>query len=200
MNLSSPTSSRRVAFAAFVVLLALAGLVAAAAPASASSAASAKAKGCAGQVVSDWFNHADHKVHGHYPLHCYQDALDSLDSSVEDYTNAKQAISAALAAEALRCKTNCGPPKSGNGPESSVIQPGEKPIARHNTYDFSGRPINEPPPVTQPVNTSSPSSVPLPLIILAALAGILLLAGAGSYIARRLKANRPAPPAADTPS
>ncbi len=198
MNLSPSANSRRVAFAAFVLLLALAGLTAAS-PASASSTASAKAKGCAGQVVSDWFNHADHKVHGHYPLHCYQDALNSLDSSVEDYTNAKQAISAALAAEALRCKTNCGP-TDGNGPESSVLQPGEKPIARHNTYDFGGRPVTEPPTVTPPVNTSSPSSVPLPLIILAALAGILLLAGAGSYIARRLKANRPAPPAADTSS
>ena len=197
MNLSPSANSRRVAFAAFVLLLALAGLTAAS-PASASSTASAKAKGCAGQVVSDWFNHADHKVHGHYPLHCYQDALNSLDSSVEDYTNAKQAISAALAAEALRCKTNCGPTDPGNG-ESSVVQPGEKPIARHNTYDFGDRPVKEPPAIT-PVNTSSPSSVPLPLIILAALAGILLLAGAGSYVARRLKANRPAPPAADTSS
>ena len=198
MNLSPSANSRRVAFAAFVLLLALAGLISAS-PASASSAASAKAKGCAGQVVSDWFNHADHKVHGHYPLHCYQDALNSLDSSVEDYTNAKQAISAALAAEALRCKSNCGPTDPGNG-ESSVVQPGEKPIARHNTHDFGDRPVTEPPTVTPPVNTSSPSSVPLPLIILAALAGILLLAGAGSYVARRLKANRPAPPAADTSS
>ena len=197
MNLSPSANSRRVAFAAFVLLLALAGLIAAS-PASASSAASAKAKGCAGQVVSDWFNHADHKVHGHYPLHCYRDALNSLDSSVEDYTNAKQAISAALAAEAVRCKSNCGPTDPGSG-ESSVLQPGEKPIARHNTYDFGDRPVKKP-PVVAPVNTSSPSSVPLPLIILAALAGILLLAGAGSYIARRLKANRQAPPAADTSS
>ena len=69
--------------------------------------------------MSDWFIHADHKVHGHYPLHCYQDALDSLDSSVEDYTNAKQAISAALAAEALRCRTNCGPTDGNYSPEVS---------------------------------------------------------------------------------
>ena len=198
MNLSSPANSRRVAFAAFVVLLALAGLIVAS-PASASSAASTKAKGCAQKVVDDWYTH-NRKVIGHYPLHCYQEAIDSLGSDVGDYTNAKEAISAAAAAEALRCKTNCGPTDSGNGPESSVVQPGEKPIARHNTYDFGGRPPVTPPPVTPPVNTSSPSSVPLPLIILAALAGILLLAGAGSYLARRLKANRAAPPATDTSS
>jgi hypothetical protein len=197
MNLSFSTSSRRVAFAAFVAVLVLVGLVGAT-TASASSAASTKAKGCGKQVVDDWYTHKT-KIEGHYPLHCYQEALDSLGSDVGDYTNAKEVISAAAAAEALRCKTNCGP-TDGNGPESSVLQPGEKPIARHNTYDFGGRPIVNNPPVTPPVNTSSPSSVPLPLIILAALAGILLLAGAGSYIARRLKANRPAPPATDTSS
>ena len=196
MNLSPSANSRHVAFAAFVLLLALAGLIAAS-PASASSAASTKAKGCAQKVVDDWYAH-DRKVIGHYPLHCYQEAIDSLGSDVGDYTNAKEAISAAAAAETLRCKSNCGPTDPGNG-ESSVVQPGEKPIARHNTYDFGDRPVKEPPAIT-PVNTSSPSSVPLPLIILAALAGILLLAGAGSYIARRLKANRPAPPAADTSS
>ncbi len=193
MNLSSPTSSRRVAFAAFVALLALVGLIAAT-PASASSAASTKAKGCAGQVVNDWYSHKDRKVHGHYPLHCYQEAIDSLGSDIGDYTNAKEAISAAAALEALRCKTNCGP--TGGGTESSTLLPGEKPIARHNTYDFGGTYV--PPIEAVPVSSSSPSSVPLPLIVLAALAGVLLLAGAGSYVARRLKANRAAPPATDT--
>ena len=174
------------AFAALVTLLALAGLVAAA-------PAPAKAKGCAGQVVSDWYTHQDHKVHGHYALHCYQDALDSLDSSVEDYTNAKQAISQALAAEALR-RGGSGPGDSGG---TGSLQPGEKWIAHRNTYDFGG---NSPPdPIDPiPVGSSSPSSVPLPLIVLAALAAVLLLAGAGSYVARRLKASRTAPPAADT--
>ena len=194
MNLSSSISSRRVAFAAFVALLATVGLIAAA-PASASSAASTKAKGCAGQVVNDWYSHKDRKVHGHYPLHCYQEAIDSLGSDIGDYTNAKEAISAAAALEALRCKSNCGPTDSSGGPESSKIQPGEKPIARHNTYDFGG---TYSPPIVVPVSTSSPSSVPLPLIVLAALAAVLLLAGAGSYVVRRLKANRAAPPATDT--
>ena len=90
------------AVAAAVALLALTGLVAAA-PASASSAASTKAKGCAAKVVSDWYDHRD-KLHGHYAQHCYQEALDSLGSDVGDYTNAKEVISAAAAAEALRCK------------------------------------------------------------------------------------------------
>ena len=186
MNLSSPATSRRVAIAASVALLALGGLVAAA-------PASAEAQGCAEQVVSDWYTHQDHRVHGTYPLHCYQEALDSLDSSVEDYTNAKQAISAALAAEALR-QGGSGPGGSGG---TGSLKPGEKWIAHRNTYDFGGNP---PPDTieTIPVSSSSPSSVPLPLIVLAGLAAVLLLAGAGSYIARRLKANRAAPPATDT--
>ena len=197
MNLSPPANSRRVAFAALVAFLTLVGLVLTSS-ASASSAASTKAKGCAQQVVNDWYAH-NRKVRGHYPLHCYQEAIDSLGSDVGDYTNAKEAISAAAAAEALRCKSDCGPTGPGGGTESSKLLPGELPIARHNTYDFGGSP--ETPIDAVPVSTSSPTSVPLPLIVLAALAAVLLLAGAGSYVARRLKANRAAPPpATDTSS
>ena len=193
MNLSSPATSRRVAIAAFIALLALASLVGAIS-ASASTSASSTAKGCAKQVINDWYSHRSEKVpiRGHYPLHCYQDALDGLGGDLDTYTNARQAISAAAAAEALRCKDNCGPPGG------SPLLPGEKAIAHRNTYDFGGILVPQTDPV--PVSSSSPSSVPLPLIILAGLAVLLLLAGGGSYIARRLKANRPAPPAADTPS
>jgi hypothetical protein len=197
MNLSPPASSRRVAIATVVALLALVGF-AAAPPASASSAASTKAKGCAAAVVNDWYTHKDRKVHGHYPLHCYQDALDSLGSDVGDYTNAREAISAAAAAEALRCKSDCGPTNSSGGTGTKKLKPGEKWIEYRNTYDFRGG--AETPIDAVPVSSSSPSSVPLPLIVLAALAGVLLLAGAGSYVARRLKADRTAPPAADTTS
>jgi hypothetical protein len=193
MNLSSPaSSSRRVAFAAFVALLALVGLVGAT-PASASSAASTTAKGCAKLVVDDWYTHKT-KVVGRYPLHCYQEALDSLGSDVGDYTNAKEVISAAAAAEALRCKVNCDLTAGGTIPRK--LKPGEKWIEYRNTYDFGG--TSETPVNAVPV--SSPSSVPLPLIVLASLAGVLLLAGAGSYAARRLKANRAGPPATDTPT
>jgi hypothetical protein len=192
MSLSAP--SRRVAFAAFVTLLALVGLMSAT-TAGASSAASTTAKGCAQQVVNDWYTHADKKVHGHYPLHCYQEALDSIGSDVGDYTNAREAIAAAAAAEALRCKPDCGPTDSSG---THTLKPGEKWIEYRNTYDFGGQ--SPPNADAVPVSNSSPSSVPLPLIILAALAVILVLAGAGSYLARRLKANRQAPPAADASS
>jgi hypothetical protein len=194
MNLSSPASSRRVAFAAFAALLALVGFVGTS-PASASSAASTTAKGCAKQVVDDWYTHKT-KVVGHYPLHCYQEALDSLGSDVNDYTNAKEVISAAAAAEALRCKVNCDTNAGGTIPRK--LKPGEKWIEYRNTYDFGGS--SETPVEAVPVSSSSPSSVPLPLIVLASLAGVLLLAGAGSYVTRRLKANRAGPPATDTPT
>jgi len=177
-----------VAFAAFVALLALVSVVSA-------TPAAAKTTPCGKQVVTDWFRHihTDGRVHGHYPLHCYSDALGSLDPSVDTYTNARAAISAALAEETLR-QGGSGP-SNPDVPSSSKLLPGEKPIARHNTYEFPGAYL---PPIVDPVNTSSPSSVPLPLIVLAALAAVLLLAGAGSYVVRRLKANRAAPPATDT--
>ncbi len=195
MNLSLPANSRRVAIAAFVALLTLVVLVTAM-PASASSAASTKAKGCAKQVIDDWYAHKT-KVVGHYPLHCYQDAIHSIGSDVGEYTNAKEVIAAAAIAEGLRCKTDCGPTSGGTG-SGKTPKRGEKWIEYRNTYDFGGKPPSQGPVEVVPVSNSSASSVPLPLIVLASLAGILLLAGAGSYLARRLKANRAAPPATDT--
>lgn len=187
MTLSPPAHSRRVAFAAFVALLALL-MGTAAAPASAKS----KNTRCGKQVVDDWFGHADHKVHGHYPLHCYAEALDSLDPSVNDYTNARQAITAAAQAEALRCKTNCGPPGSGTAAVPTKLLRGEKWIEFRNT---SERFLPPPPPNDGNQVSSNASSVPVPLLVLAGLAGILLLAGGASYVARRVKAGRAAPPA-----
>ena len=43
-------------------------------------------------------------------------------------------------------------------------------------------------------STSSPSSVPVPLIVLAGLAGLLLVAGGAGYVARRAQARRDGPP------
>ena len=178
MTLSLPANSRRVAFAAFVVLLGLVGALTAA-PARATTTR------CGKQVVSDWFSHSDHKVHGHYPLHCYREALDSLDPSVNDYTNARQAISAAAAAAALRCKTNCGPTTVGGAPIE--LPRGAKWIDFHNTSGSHGEVVTPPPPPpinTIPTSSSNPSSVPVPLLVLAGLAVVLLLAGGGGYVAR----------------
>jgi hypothetical protein len=195
MTLSLPAHSRRVAFAAFVALLALAAMISAT-PAMAST----ENTPCGHQVVADWFAHrnTDGKVHGHYPLHCYSDALGSLDPAVDTYTNARDAINAALAAERLICKTNCGP-GGPNGPDGSNGLPtklprGEKWIAFRNTSGAHD-PVKQPPPPITAIPTSNPSSVPVPLLVLAGLAGALLLAGGGSYVARRVKASRSTPPA-----
>ena len=74
---------------------------------------------------------------------------------------------------------------------------GVKGIFKHNTYDFGGNPPPDQTIDPIQVNAASPSSVPLPLIVLAALAGVLMLAGGGSYLARRVKASRGAPPVTD---
>jgi hypothetical protein len=183
MNASTRTSRRRVALAACITLLAL--LVV---PAALASTKSTKAN-CGKQVVTDWYVHKDHRVHGHYPLYCYREALDSLDPSVDDYTNARTAIQAALAAEALR---NGGGP----GGPSGRLRPGQKPILYHNTYDFSGVPTGD---ATTPTNTSGPSSVPVPLLVLAGLAVLLLTAGGAGYVARRVKGNRDGGSSTPTP-
>jgi len=187
MNASTRTNRRRVAFAACIGLLALLAV-----PSALASTKSTKAN-CGKEVVNDWYSHPDHRVHGRYPLYCYTEALDSLPADVDTYTNARTAIQAALAAEALR---------DGGGPggPNSPLRPGEKPILYHNTYDFAGVPTSD---NTTPTNTAGPSSVPVPLLVLAGLAILLLTAGGAGYVARRVKGNRggpssPAPDPADS--
>jgi hypothetical protein len=190
MTFAPPANSRRVAFATVVALVALAAAMAA-------GPAAAKAKGCAEKVVADWYDHADHKVHGHYPLNCYREALASLDSSVQDYTNAREAITQALAA-AILLKGGGGYNGPTPGTPATSIPRGAKWIEYHNTYDFgldTAAPGSGP---AAPTSNANPSSVPVPLLVLAGLALVLLLAGGGSYIARRIKANRSTPPATDS--
>lgn len=185
MKALSRANSRRVALAACVALLGIAGLVAA-------TPASAKAKGCAERVIDDWYSHADHRVHGHYPLNCYREALASLGPDIATYSDAKDAIAQALAAEALRRGG------SGSGGPGSPLLPGEKPIARRNTSDYIHSLPGPTIPVSDgtPTSTAGPSSVPIPLIVLAGLAGLLLAAGGAGYVARRLKTGRGGPPTA----
>jgi len=184
MTASTRTSRRRVALAACIALLALVAVPSALAATKSTKVTKATKASCGKQVVNDWFSHSDHSVHGHYPLYCYTEALDSLPTDIDTYTNARTAIQAALAAQALR--DGGGGPGGGLG---SLRRRGQKPIAFHNTYDFSGvvDASANPSPTT---NTAGPSSVPVPLLVLAGLAVLLLTAGGAGYVARKVKGNR----------
>lgn len=165
---------------AVTALTAFAGAVA--------SPTAAASTSCAKQVVADWYG--DGRVDSIYPLHCYQDAIRSLPIDVLDYSNAKEDILRALAF-ARKGKPDPGPtggPRpAGEDDPSTTTGPGGGPGDPNDPND-PGDPSDT--VASPPVDTSGPSSVPIPLLVLGGLAVLLLAAGGAGYLSRRAQARR----------
>jgi hypothetical protein len=168
-----------------VLIAAFAALLVLAAPAAA-------AKSCGRAVIDDWYE--DGRVDGTYALHCYDDAIEALPRDVRDYSSAKDDIQRALQA---RMRGEDAPPaRTDPSPEdpdapTTVADPDDP-----NT-DTTGTPPGPGPDdgdgeneVAGPVDTESASSVPIPLLILAGLAFLLVAGGSAGYIIRRYQARR----------
>ena len=158
----------------------------------------AAAPKCAKLVVADWYG--DGRVDRVYPLHCYTDAIRSLPVDVLDYSNAKEDILRALSF-AKRGKPdpgNTGSGGSGSGSDGGGTAGGSGGGDDGGSGIGGGRPVTEPEGTTggetlaggEALDTSGPSSVPVPLIVLGGLALLLLAAGAAGYLSRRSRAGR----------
>jgi hypothetical protein len=185
--------SRRILLpAALVALVAVACLASA-------PGASAKAKTCGEQVVDDWYGNG--RVDQIFPTHCYLDAIRSLPVDVKDYSNAEEDIRRALA-YARQHESDPGPT---GGPAPTSTGPVAEPPTTTATTPTSTEtePASEPGDTTDiaddpgsatvaapGVDTSGPSSVPIPLLVLGGLALLLLAAGAAGYLSRRSQARR----------
>lgn len=180
-----------------VLVLALGLVVATLALAGPAPAAS---KSCADDVVSDWYG--DGRVDKVFPLHCYQEAIRSLPVDVLDYSNAKQDILRALAfarkgkqdpgvSGGNEPTSDGGTANPGGGPEPPSSNPGANPTEPAHPGD-PGTGTD----AASDVDTSGPSSLPIPLLILGGLALLLLAAGAAGYLSRRAQARRGGGPGA----
>ena len=107
-------------------------------------------------MLKDWSGNS--RIDGTYPLHCYQDAIDALPSDLRDYSDALDVIGRAFRAAGGRNLAFSRNPDEKRDRE--VVSP--------NVADGS-----------------SPSSVPIPLLVLAGIALALLAAGAVGYVSRR---------------
>lgn len=179
-----------VLFRRLLPFAALLALVAAALLATA-PAASAKAKTCGEKVVDDWYG--DGRVDQIFPAHCYLDAIRSLPVDVKDYSNAEEDIRRALAYARLH-KADPGPTGGPAPTETGTVA--EPPTTTGGGGTGSGTPIDsseDPGSDTSAapgVDTSGPSSIPIPLLILGGLALLLLAAGGAGYLSRRAQARR----------
>jgi hypothetical protein len=142
-------------------------------------ASPAAASKCGDRVLGDWFDNG--RIDRLYPLHCYEEAIDSIPADIRDYADAEEVISRALQA-ALRGKLaqgGCDPtPGDGKGGEPC------RGIAGPSNPGGSGGSGNGP-EATPEVDTSGVTSVPVPLLVLGGLSLALLAAGGVGYLSRR---------------
>jgi hypothetical protein len=147
----------------------------------------AAATPCWKALLNDWY---DGRIDNTYPIHCYSDALTHLPADVQTYSSAHDDI--------LRALQNAKADLRKNGTKitpDTLVPPASKPTKTTKTTDSTTTTTPTPPGRKPPggglpsavdkVNHSSPSSVPLPLIVLGALALLLVAAGGIGLLAKR---------------
>jgi hypothetical protein len=132
-------------------------------------------------VLADWFDNG--RIDRLYPLHCYEDAIDAIPDDLRDYADAEEVISRALQS-ALRGELAPGGRDPTPGSDSS-----DDPTTPRTPGGGSNGPGAPSGPEAAPdVDTSGPSSVPIPLLVLGGMSLALLSAGGLGYVARRRQA------------
>ena len=172
----------RVVVGVGVAVLALAAAVARPAPATAATP-------CWKALLNDWY---DGRIDNTYPLHCYSEALTHLPADVQTYSSAHDDILRALQNAKAELRRN-GTKVTPNTPVPPAGKPGKSGGGKTTSTGTTTttRAPGRPPPggglpsVADKVNHSGPSSVPLPLIVLGALALLLVAAGGVGLLAKR---------------
>jgi hypothetical protein len=145
----------------------------------------AAATPCWKALLNDWY---DGRIDHTYAVHCYQDALHHLPADVQTYSSAhddiERALQSAIAQEKKAGQT-VGPnslvtPATTTGTTTTTAEPGRQP-----DKGLGG--------VADQLNPSSADSLPVPLLVLAGLAILLVAAGAAGLVAKRIQARKQAP-------
>lgn len=150
-------------------------------------------------MIEDW---SDGRIDGTYDLHCYADAIEILPRDIRDYSSAEDDIKRALSAAR---RGEPAPPNrdTDTTPDNAPPAAPQDPDKTSTTETTGPPPANGPDDprgedtvASPPVDTESASSVPIPLLILAGLALLLVAGGSAGYVIRRIQARRVPPSAA----
>jgi hypothetical protein len=174
----TPTRLLRTFVVAPTLALSAVAVLTAAGPASAATE-------CGKKVFADWYDNG--RIDRLYKFNCYEDAIDVIPDDIRDYADAEDVIFRALQA-ALNGKLAPGgedPTPYDKDPEKPGANPGDP-------GDPGGS--NGPPQAAPEVDTSGPSSVPIPLLVLGGMSLALLAAGGLGYVSRRRQAARAGEP------
>jgi hypothetical protein len=155
--------------------------------------AASAATPCWKVLLTDWY---DGRIDGTYPIHCYKDALRHLPSDVSTYSSARDDILRALQSAVAKQKkagqsvgANTLVPPSGHKKTSKTSTTKDKAVT---AADTRGRKTDKGlGGVAERLNPSSPSSLPVPLLVLGGLGILLIGAGGVGLAVKRIQARRP---------
>jgi hypothetical protein len=150
-------------------------VLSAAATLSVAASAGAATTPCGKKVLGDWFDNG--RIDRLYPLNCYEEAIDGIPQDIGPYSDAEDVITRALQSaldghlapggkDPTPGDGNSGAGNGGSGGGSGGSGGGSQQAAPD-------------------VDTSGPSSVPIPLLVLGGMSIALLAAGGIGYVARR---------------
>jgi hypothetical protein len=110
---------------------------------------------CADAILADWLE--DSSIDRVYALPCYEAAIDAIPQDIEDYTDAADVIARAF----------------------------QRAAGRRLDRSLEGPAAPTEPAAAPPVETSSSSSLPVPILVLGGMSAALLAAGGLGYVSRR---------------
>jgi hypothetical protein len=156
-----------------LIVVALACMAALPAPATA-----ATKPDCAAKVLKDW---SDGRLDRIYPVRCYQSALDRMPDDMRSYTTAPDDIRRALLARLRDARLHERSTPSGRkaretrAPSQAAPSTTRRRAPRREALSSAALPA------------STPTGIPLPLVVLAAVGSLLLIVGGAGVATRKLR-------------
>jgi len=155
---------------------------------------------CWKTLLNDWY---DGRIDGSYARHCYSDALHHLPADVSTYSSAHDDILRALQSAIARQHKDGHkvgpdtvlkpPPSDGKGGGTGDGTGGGTGGGTGSNTSTNHKSDQSQGPITGKLNSSSPSSLPVPLLVLGGLALLLVAAGGAGLVAKRIQARRQNP-------
>jgi hypothetical protein len=182
MSREMPSTPARTLAVLTVALAAATGAILALAAPPAAEAA----KPCWQRVMDDWLDNG--RIDGVYSPRCIDEARRNLPEDIRAYSDIEDELDLAQQQVARTLQQSQGP--SGEEPPPAQVSPSRTPSGE--SVPNSTGPRDEG-PIQGLLAAGSPDeadSVPVPLIVLAALALLLMAAGAAGFLARKLQARR----------
>ncbi len=179
----------RLLLAAVVGALAL-GAAGARPAAAATSASLNPTDTCWRAVINDWFD--NNRVDKVYAIPCYTQAIQHLSQfpDVQGYSSAPEDIHNALLAALRQDRGSGGGTGGGTGGSGPSSSGGGSSNAQGGGTDSGSGFFHS---LGDRIGPGNAQSIPLPLLVLGALALLLLLAAGGTWLARRIQARRMTP-------